>query len=109
MTARLYSNADKLAAVESVIEMLRWARDDDTVIEHDIWLKLKATAADLRARLDEAPGRTLDALAFQVNSALRAKARVGYIDVGHQQAIAEAFIAHWPVVSHALEKVGEQG
>jgi hypothetical protein len=94
---------DQIGAVERLIEDLRWARNDPTVPEHRTYTILKSLATDLRARLDGASNRTLDALAFQVESATKAKARIGYVEVGHHQAVSECVMANWPVIKRALE------
>lgn len=106
MTDRLYTRAEKLEVVEHLIESHRWARYDDGVPEHGTWLILKSIASDIRANMSGAPNRTLQALAFQVNVALKAKSRIGYLELDHMQAVTECVIAHWAILQRSLEKFG---
>lgn len=103
----MISDDDKLAAVERLIEDFRWARKDPAVPEHATYLALKAIATDLRAPKVEAKGRALQSLGFQVDAARAFKARIGYVEVGHMQAMAEALMAHWPAVKKALSREAE--
>lgn len=102
---RTFTPEEKLAVVERMIEAHRWARSAPGTKEQETWLALRAIASDVRATLPTAPGRTLQALSFQVDSARRSRARIGYLDVSHQQAVAEALLAHWLVVRRALELI----
>jgi hypothetical protein len=104
MTVQDCSVEEKLAAVERLIVDLRWARNDPALPEHKTLAALKAIALDLRGQHAGAPRRTLDALTFQINSAARSKARVGHVEIGHLQAVAECLTAHWSVVRQALER-----
>ena len=100
------NDAELLVEVEALIEDLRWARGDPAVPEHRKWLALKQMARDIRAR-STPPTRAVDAVIFQVQSGMKARTRLGFIDPGHHQAISEAVIAHWPTIRLALERLQE--
>ena len=99
-----FSDQDKLAAIEEMIASLRWAKNDEALPEHRLLMILKEIDRDVRARDPATTSRTLQTLAFHVDAATRAKARVGYLDAGHAQAVAEALMAHWSTVRRALER-----
>ena len=99
--------AEKLAIVEDLIVVFRWARHHPDEPAHRSWLALKEIASDLRAPLPETKTRALHALGVQVDVARRFRERVGYIEVGHMQAMAEALMAHWPAISRALAEAEE--
>lgn len=94
---------EKIDVVETLIEEYRWARNVETAPEHRIYGALKEIATDLRAATPAARSKVVDALRFQVDSAKRGKARIGYMEIGHMQALAEAVLAHWAVIKLALE------
>lgn len=94
---RLMTTADKLQAVERLIEDLRWARNDPSAPEHLTWLALKAIASDLRASGQDAGADTHDRLRTLIDLTLGS----GYRS-GHCRALAGEVIALWPVVSRAL-------
>ena len=93
----------KLATVERLIEDFRWARSDPMVPEHQTYNALKALAVELRAQSPRASNKALQVLSMPIEHAQRFKACMGYIDMGHHQAISEALIGQWPVVRRALE------
>ena len=103
MSDHQLTDAEKIYVVESIIEDLKARAPFDTRLP-----ELKKLATFLRAQRPSSVPKVLEALEFQVCSALRSKARLGYIEVGHWQAIAEGLLAHWPVVRKALEKFGEE-
>jgi hypothetical protein len=98
--------AQKLAEIERMIEDLRWVRRTPGTPEGLSYRVLKAVALDLRAR-SQPSTQVFEALDFQVRSALKAKARLGYIEMGNHQAVSEALLAHWSTVSAALERFEE--
>lgn len=102
---------EKIAVVEELIEALRGAgaRADQASPDNRRYHVLKAIAADLRGQLATAPEPALRSLSFQVDSAKRMKARIGYVDSGHHQAVSECLMSFWPVVRHALEQTEKQG
>lgn len=91
---------EKILLVERLIQDK--ARSTPGTPEHRRHEVLKSIAADLRTQLQKTNHVALQALSFQVTSARRQKARIGYLEVGHQQALAEAVLAHWPAVRQAL-------
>ena len=103
MTGKVYTDADKMKAVDLIIRDLRWAANDSALPENWTLGALKALYADLHAATPTASNRVLDALDFQINSAMKSKARLGYIDAGHHQAVSECALAHWPAIRHALK------
>ena len=98
-----FSPEAKLEVIEHLIETTRLARSNPELAEHHIHLVLKALARDLRAALPGAAGATLSTLEFAVNAARRSQAQLGFLEVGHQQAIATRVLAHWPVIRLALQ------
>jgi hypothetical protein len=109
VTQKMFTDEQKLKALETIIEDEREVaralghRNDD-----EETLILKAICADIRSKSPAAINKTLDALAFQVNSATNSKARIGHVDVGHLQAVAECVIAHWEVIRLALENIKQE-
>ena len=105
MTRRMFTDEEKLEVLEDILDETRtsgtWSCDED---EADV---LKSICAEIRAG-SKPPSQTLEALSFQVNAATRTKARIGYVEVGQFQAVAEGLIAHWPVVRLALERLAER-
>ena len=99
MAGRIYSDAEKLMTLESIIENYRGTDAADV---------LKTICTDIRTRMDANPSKALVALSFQVQSASKCKARNGFVEIGHQQAIATDVLAHWPVIRHALESLKEE-
>ena len=100
---------EKIAAIERMIEEGRHARSSPDESTHRAWLVLKSIAADLRAQRPQAPSAALQSLEFQVDSARRWKARIGFVDIGHHQAVSECLLANWTVVRKALERADKQG
>jgi hypothetical protein len=103
----VYTDAEKLEVVEMILDRTRSAHPGGKIIppqgvEVEI---LKSICVDLRMRSAAPSNKVLDALAFQINSAMKARVRLGYVEVGHYQAIAEALILHWPTVRVALEHI----
>ena len=104
MPEQIFTTADQLQVTETLIEGLRWARAaEPEPPERRIWLVLKSIAASLRGRAPDANQKTLRALSYHVRVALRGKARIGYLELGHMQALSENVIAHWPVIEAALK------
>lgn len=105
----VYSDQEKLETLERVLDQSRYHEATRELFSREDRLILKAICADIKARDPAIGNRVLDAISFQVNSAALAKARLGYLDVGHHQALAEALLAHWPAVRVALEKSNQRG
>jgi hypothetical protein len=101
MKTEYFSPTAKLAVLENIIVAMRY-KPAVKLTSHDVAI-IKQIADDVRATIAEKQSQVTEALAFQVQSALKCKARLGYIDVGHQQAVANGLLAHWPVVRRALE------
>lgn len=89
----------KIALLETLIERHRDQRGNP---DSGYWI-LKALAADARARTPASTSKALSALSFQVETLARQRMRIGYAEVGHMQAVAEAVMAHWPAIRRALE------
>lgn len=105
MSDRLLTDVEKFAEIDRLITQLVTA---DRMAPNTLTLRvLKSIALDLQAQPGKAP-RVLEALDFQVRSALRCKARLGYIEQSNHQAVSESLLGHWPVVRKALEKFGEE-
>lgn len=106
--ANQFTDAEKLDFVERLI--VHWRKEARAQLRADggkDWLILKSIAADLRAKSPDVKNRALFALGIQIENARAAKARLGYIEVGHMQAMAEALMAHWPAVKKALSRDAE--
>lgn len=99
----------KLAAVERLLDDLRWARGGNAP-EAETYDALLAIAVDLRAETPQEVGRVLQAMADQVDRARRGKARLGFYNIGNAQTITEALCGRWwSTVKKALERFEEQG
>lgn len=92
---------DKLAAVERLIEDLRWAREKPDALERETFLALKEIAKDIRARMDGVP----QAAVFELESRVNAIRNHGSSTPRMHQLAAE-FISRWPVIKQALERFG---
>jgi hypothetical protein len=97
----------KLSCLQSFIDEFGWARKETGSPEQLTLEILKEIHADLRARKPGAAIKALQALEFQVDQARKAKARLGYVDVGHHQALGNDVLAHWPVIRRGLELAAE--
>jgi len=102
-----FSLDDKLACVEAVIEGYRDAarRPTSDPSIKVLYETLKAIALDIRAAraaTGQDGGHIFAVLKGQVERARRSKAQLGYLEIGHQQALANAMIAHWTVISEAF-------
>jgi len=94
---------EKIALLEQMIRENRPARNlpaDNP--DHRRLTVLKAIAADIRADLQETRKKVLEALTFQIVAARRQKGQIGYMEIGMQQAVAEATLAHWPAIRRTL-------
>lgn len=103
MSGPSFTTEEKLAGVEHLIEIMRWARSNPGTPEHHSRELLKAIARDLRAQLHGAPLRTMNSLEYRVETARRQKARIGYCEISVLQSIGEDVLADWPVLRRALE------
>jgi hypothetical protein len=101
MAAEIFTDEEKLGVVERILDGLR--QDGGWLPEAGDCEILKSICADFRARSPAAIDKAIDSLEFQVHSATRAKARLGYVEIGHYQAIGDRVLAHWPVIRPALE------
>ena len=103
MTNRnVYSDDEKLEVIEGILDADRDGNLD--IFQLDEREILKAICSDLRARMATPSNKVLNALSFQINSGMKAKVALGYMEVGHHQAIAEALVLHWATVRLALEQ-----
>ena len=102
MSASAFTVEEKLAAVEHLIEIMRWARSHPDSAEHQTREMLKAIAVDLRAQLAGAGPTAMLSLETRINLARREKARIGYYEIRTLQGIGEEVIGRWPVISRAL-------
>lgn len=97
-----YSAIEKIAVVDELIRAMRPVADRDAAASRAIDI-LKAIDSDIRATVK--PKTTAhQALEFQVNSAKKQNATLGYIDEGHCRAVTTAVIAHWSVINLALSE-----
>jgi hypothetical protein len=112
----VYTDREKLDIVEQVLDAERAGREryEPCLFRDDELPILKSICSDLRARMAAHSAATpsnkvLNALSFQINSGMKAKAALGYMEVGHHQAIAEALVLHWATVRLALEQHANGG
>ena len=103
----MISTQDKIAAVERLIDDLRWSRNDPAVPEHATYQALKEIARDLRGRLPEAPGKALLALQRRLADAAASKTVLGF-EQRALMGIGEEVIGRWPTVRQALERFGTE-
>lgn len=103
MTA--FTTAEKLAQIEGLIINHRWARADPMVPENRTYEVLKTIAADLRGRLDSAPGEAEHALERRIVAIRMARSRRAPTN-GALVGLAEELIGRWPVVRQALVRFG---
>lgn len=96
-----FTAAEKLKLLELMIEQTRAARNPEHE-SHTAHLILRALARDVRASMTEQRAESLRVLSEHVDRARRSRARLGYLDVTVQQAIAAALLAHWPAVEQAF-------
>jgi len=101
----MVTTQEKLAAVERLLDDLRWARGKRDTTEAQTYEALAAIATDLRAGTPKEAGRVLAAFTDQVQRARRGKVRLGFYDVGNAQTICEAVCGRWfPTIRKALEQ-----
>jgi hypothetical protein len=97
--------ADQIAAVEKALDDIRYARSDSTCPEHAAYNLLKEYAAELRAQTPGEISRVLAGMTDQVDRARRAKAQLGFYEIGNAQAICESVCGRWwAVIRRALEQ-----
>jgi hypothetical protein len=98
-----FTDAEKLETVEFFIEQFRIAKTDRSG-DHEIFLILKAIAADIRGRAPNAPGRARERLERALEHAAKTKTGgVGY-EFNALRRIAETVISEWPTIRQALEQ-----
>ena len=99
------TTAEKLAEIERLIEIYRWARSGSAnTLEPRTYHVLKSYAVDLRARLDGTAEEARRELGRRVAAIVRASDGP---DGGFARAAASAgreLTSRWPVVEHALEQ-----
>ena len=106
MNKRFYSSAEKLGAVEALIETFR--RTSTTPTDFDrLWI-LKSIAADLRGRIGGTPHIAMVELERRITGAMRSKTNLGY-ENGAMVGISEELIGRWAIVKQALEKLNDTG
>jgi hypothetical protein len=102
--AMTVTTRQKLAAVERLLDDLRWARGKRAP-ESETYDALLSIAVDLRAETPAEAGRVLKALTDQIDRARRGKARLGFYDAGNAMTICEAVCGRWfPTIRKALEQ-----
>ena len=89
------NNDDKLRLIQQLI------RTSDGNVEI-----LKSIADDYRIAPRGRHRSAIDALQFQVDRALKSKARLGYLEVDDMQGCAGALLTHWKLIRLALENLG---
>lgn len=104
MSLHLYSAEEQLESVEQLIRDLRQDQSPSTRRHVDV---LKSMAADLRANLDRPHAIALGELEGALRNMKRSKGALGY-DNGKMVAVAERLVRHWPFVKLALQHFGEE-
>lgn len=98
------THADKIAAVDRLLDDFRWAREQPQEPEHATFHALVAIAADLRAQTPKESSKVLRAMSHQVDVIKRTKAQIGYIDHGQMENLTNAVTGRWwPTIRAALE------
>lgn len=99
---------DKIAAVDRILQDMRWVRDMPNDPQYRAYQALKEVYADLLAEKPKEITKVLQAISFQVEVARKSKARCGMIELGNQKTLAEGISGRWwPVVKKALERFEE--
>lgn len=105
----MFSTADKIAAVDWLLDDLREWRDDHSAPEARAFHALKAIAVDLRAQTPKEAGKVRRAMEHQVNVIKRTKAQIGYLEYGQLMALADATCGRWwPIIQRALERYEQE-
>lgn len=100
MTAK-FSTAAKLETLGAVIRLLHAERPAFSA-EIEV---LREIEVGLRAEAPRQIGRVLEAMTFQIEIAKRSKARLGFIEIGNIQTLAEGLCGRWwPTVERALQQ-----
>ena len=95
---------EKIAAVDRLLDELRFARSDPTYPEYVSYHALREIAADLRAKMPAQIGVVRQALQFQTKVAKRHYAQHGCYAIGHAMTICEALCGKWgTTIEKALE------
>lgn len=95
----------KIDLLDRLVIERRHARGNPESPNHVDYFTLKALAADARARLPTTAAIAIASVGHQIEAARKQKARIGFVEIGNQQAVAEAVIAHWPVIRRALAAI----
>jgi hypothetical protein len=103
-----FTAGDKLALLERMIEDTRAARNPGHE-SHHAHMILRSLARDVRAATVEQRAESFRVISEHIDRAHRSRARIGYLDVTVQQAIAEAVLAHWPSVEQAFRRAANHG
>lgn len=101
-----FTDDEKLSVIERILDDLRtqsgwFPMPGDREV-------LKAVCMDYRNRQPETANKAIEVIEFQINSAMRSQAQLGYLDVGHAQAVAERALKYWPTIRRALEQSAKQ-
>ena len=110
MTEQPVTLQDQIDAITRLLEDFRWARNEPRCIEHKTYVALKEIVKDLRARLPEAPGKTLLALQRRIADAAATKGGNGGLGfaTGALVGLGQEVIARWPVLRQSLERFGAE-
>lgn len=94
---------EQLRVVELLIERAKRRGDG---LDNDMIAPLRATARDLRARLDAPAGRTLSQLEDKLRGVLRSKTSLGY-SMDNLADLATYVVGNWSAIRLALEEFRE--
>lgn len=106
---RLFTVAEKLAEIEELIELYRFARRFPDDPEYQTYLILKAVAEDLRARTNGAAGDARRELGRRIAAAVRTSDGMPNSTFANAVlGVGQELIGRWPVVEQALERYEEE-
>jgi hypothetical protein len=99
-----FSAEQKLDVLAGVIGRLCGTGDRTAVPTVDQIAVLRSIEVEIRSQSDRQIGKVLEAMTFQVEMARRSKARLGFIEHGNMQTLAEGICgAWWTTIKHCLQ------
>jgi hypothetical protein len=98
----MLDEADRLQAIESLIQKMNYARKQPGTRAHVQWLALRAAAADLRARQSATIHHASMALETVLVGLSKTRDSAGRPNDNQARMVAETINGFWPVVRQAL-------
>lgn len=107
MTVML-SDAERLIAIEAMIQKMNYARKAPGTRVHMQWLALRAAAADLRGRQRTTIDKATQALEAVLKDLAKTRDAAGRPTENQARMVAETINGYWPVVRQALALLAAQ-